>query len=162
MQISRALSASALGLMALAAFGAVWAQQAPHCTWETASRISVDTLERSEERLKGQCVRVRGMLDYRSLSTTRSTGITSREITFIGAYFADDALRQSFLNHPRRVEALGAVGHCRDICAEADKANRMQSVNADPNDSEVLAGICMPIGHCHFYDDPYVTVQAVR
>jgi hypothetical protein len=134
-------------LIALLACGAALAQSsAPRdCAWETAERISLRELERSGERLVGRCVRVRGELNARNMRVERRLGATITESTMIGAYFIDGALRASFSERPRHTQALGVVGHCRNVCAAADPDT-----------------ICMPSGHCHYYDDPYVMIQRVR
>lgn len=137
-----------LAAIALAICGVAWAQteaQPPACTWETAQPISLRVLERSDERLVGQCVRVRGDLSARDMSVERRRSATTTEETIIGAYFVDNDMRSTFSERPRFTQALGVVGHCRNVCADADPE-----------------AICMPIGHCHYYDDPYVMIQDVR
>jgi hypothetical protein len=140
----------AIALLALV--GASWAQQrdAPRCTWSTAEYASVSRLERSRTDFRGHCVRVRAELDGWKLSVTRSTGGGAIEY-FIGAYSGDEALLRAFQNRPRRVEVLGVVGHCSDICA-----------NSPTTTPEGYTNVCMPVGFCHYYDDPYVMIEAVR
>jgi hypothetical protein len=139
--------AGLLAVMVLAICGVAWAQSAATtaCTWENARTVSLLALEASGERLVGQCVRVRGQLTARDMSVERRRGATTTVETTIGAYFVDRSVQVALADRPRYVQALGVVGHCRNVCADSD-----------PD------AICMPIGHCHYYDDPYVMIQDVR
>lgn len=134
----------------------------PACTWESAEAVGVIALDRSELRYRGYCVRVRGMLDTRSIGVTRRGDRNER--VFIGAYFAEPAMRDDYIT-ARSVEVLGIVGHCRDICADENEALQRQAEaernGVAPEASEDIP-LCMPVGHCHYYDDPYILVQAVR
>lgn len=141
------LIALLLGAAALAATGAGWAQDEtpPPCAWETAQRISVRALERSGDRLRGQCVRVVGRINGRDLADMQRPPRGNYEDLMVGAYFDDEAMADSFFEHPRRVEALGRVGLCEDICADAGP--------------DVF---CMATGYCHYHGGPYVLVKATR
>jgi hypothetical protein len=86
----------------------------------------------------------------------------ARQETFIGAYFDDDALHASLRERPRRVEALGVVGHCSDICADENDAMRRELAAARAEGREPEITICMPAGFCHYYEDPYVMIEDVR
>jgi hypothetical protein len=78
-------------------------------------------------------------------------GLREAQIDFIGAYSHSENLMDSFSERPRRVEVLGRVGHCADICAEGETRDE---------DGNVV--ICMATGFCHYYYDPYVMIEAVR
>jgi hypothetical protein len=136
--------------------------QAPSgCTWETARAVSVRMLDGAPARWAGACVRVRGELDYRSLSQTRRERLTVIERTSIGAYFANDTLTSlaGRWQTPRRVEALGTVGLCRNICADANHDAVSTGVSGG---SVTTVTICLPTGWCHSYDDPYVLIASIR
>lgn len=140
--------AAFLAVIALAVCGVAWAQSEStpaECTWEIAIEIGVRALERSGERLVGQCVRVRGHLNARDMRVERRLSATTAEETLIGAYFVDASTRTALSERPRYAQALGVVGHCSNVCDDAD-----------------AEAICMPVGHCHYYDDPYVMIQDVR
>jgi hypothetical protein len=143
-------------LAALLAFmGVSWAQhdqaQTP-CSWESAERVTVRGLDGAEGGEPGRCVRLRAELDGWMLSDARRhRGLRAAQTDFIGAYSRDEALLDGFAERPRRVEVLGRVGHCGDICAEGET-----------RDEEGNVVICMAIGFCHYYDDPYVMIEAVR
>lgn len=159
---SSGLSLAALSIALIAPLAAGWAQTEPAaCTWETAEPISVRALERSRTALRGRCVRVFGRTDGWALRVSERRGVAGEE-TFIGAYFNDDALHSSFTEHPRRVEALGVVGHCSDICAEENEAmlRELDAARAEGREPEIT--ICMAAGFCHYYEDPYVMIQDVR
>ena len=71
---------------------------------------------------------------------------------FIGAYAHDELTLRPYVERPRRVEVLGVVGQCSDICA-----------NSPETDAEGNTVFCMPAGYCHYYyADPYVMIEAVR
>ena len=142
---SAGLSLAVLTIALIAPFAAGWAQTEPEpCTWENAEPISVYALEHSGAALRDRCVRVFAETDGWALRVWRRRGIAG-ETTFVGAYFDDETLRSSLAERPRRIEALGVVGHCGDICAGA----------ADDV-------ICMPVGFCHYYHDPYVQIRDIR
>lgn len=143
---SSALSLAALAIALLAPVAGGQTVSAPQtCTWETAEPVSVRALDRSRTDVRGRCVRVFALNDGWALRTQRQSRQGAEE-TFVGAYFEDHALRDALGVHPRRVEALGVVGHCSDICA-----------NPNPD------VFCMPVGFCHYYyGDPYVMISAVR
>jgi hypothetical protein len=151
-----------VALCLLALPGAASSQQPAPCTWETARPVTVRTLNGAPTRWVGACVRVRADLDRRSLSTTRRERATVTERTSIGAYFADETLSDaaSAWSRPRRVEALGVVGLCRNICADA---NARASAAAGASSGGVTTfTVCLPAGWCHYYDDPYVLIDAIR
>jgi hypothetical protein len=142
---SAGLSLAALTIAFLAPLGAGWAQSDAPCTWDSAQAMSVRALERAQADLRGRCVRVRAQSDGWALRVSEQRGIAGEE-TLIGAYFEDEALRASLAERPRRVEALGVVGHCSDICA---------------NSGDDV--VCMAVGYCHYhYGDPYVMISAVQ
>lgn len=159
-----------LAALALAAPLALAQNRAPACTWETAEAISVAALERSGAHHRGRCVRVRGLTDGWAMRSRERRGAVGEEI-FIGAYVDDEALGRELRRRPRRVEALGVVGHCRDICAEenelldvagaAGSRREMAAARAEGRAPESLV-ICMASGYCHYYDDAYLRIQAVR
>lgn len=132
-----------IALLASAALGQTEGP-AQACTWENAEAVSTRALDRSRVDLRGRCVRVTALNDGWALRSQRRSRDGIEEI-FIGAYFEDAAMREAFAVRPRRVEALGIVGHCSDICAEASSD-----------------AICMPVGFCHYHSDPYVLISAVR
>jgi hypothetical protein len=141
---SSALLLAALAIALLASVTAGRAEIEPQpCAWESAEVVSVRRLDRDQADLRGRCVRVLALNDGWALRSQRR-GRAGVEETFIGAYFEEDALHASLAERPRRVEVLGVVGHCSDICS---------------NSSEDV--ICMPVGFCHYYDGPYVMISAV-
>ncbi|MGQ0533106.1 MAG: hypothetical protein ACT4OF_10520 [Caulobacteraceae bacterium] len=146
---------AALCAILLAAIGAAWAQEGraqTDCTWETAERLSVRRIDGAETGLRGRCVRVRAELDGWQLSAARpQRRSVAAPIDFIGAYSRDATLLEPFRERSRRVEVLGVVGHCSDICA-----------GEHGRDEQGSTTICMPTGFCHYYDDPYVMIEAVR
>lgn len=123
------------------------------CTWENARKISVETLERSNRKLVGQCVRVRGDLSATRLSNTRSSGVSSEVWTGVGAYFQSAKLMEQVFGweEDHRVEVLGAVGHCTQVYDEM-KAELAENPDA----------VFLPTGWCHFYADPLVRIKAIR
>jgi hypothetical protein len=132
--------------------------EAPRCDWRTARSISVVGIERSGQRHKGECVRTYGQLTARIIGASARGG----EYVFVGAYFEDQALRDAFIDQPRTVHVLGVLGHCDDACRDADEQNQREIRAAAAEGREPEEILCMPIGHCHHYSDPFITVQAVR
>jgi hypothetical protein len=147
------LCAAALFAVLLAVVGAASAQpeRAP-CDWDTAEPVTVRGLDSVEGGAPGRCVRLRAELDGWMLSDVRPhRGLRAAQTDFIGAYSHSENLMDSFNERPRRVEVLGRVGHCGDICAEGET-----------RDAEGNVVICMATGFCHYHDDPYVMIDAVR
>lgn len=131
---------------------------AEQCDWRTARSMSVIGIERSGERFKGQCVRTYGQLTSRNVGAEGPGG----EYVFIGAYFDDELLRDTFDVRPRTVRVLGVLGHCSDTCRDIEAQNAQEAVRAAAEGRQPDEILCMPIGHCHYYNDPYIQVQAVH
>lgn len=143
------------GAALFAIAGATWAQDsAPsRCTWQTAERLTVRGIDAAGTGLRGRCVRVRARLDGWALRADRPhRGLAASQYDFIGAYSDDPALLEPYRERERRVEVLGVVGHCSDICADG-------GVRQDAEGNTI---ICMATGFCHYYADPYVLIEAVR
>jgi hypothetical protein len=99
-------------------------------------------------------VRLRARLDGWGLYANRPhRGFDASQYDFIGAYSDDPGLLDPFRARERSVEVLGVVGHCSDICADGG--------GVQPTDAADTV-ICMPAGFCHYHDDPYVMITAVR
>jgi hypothetical protein len=143
-----ALTATAIGVAA-----AQQERSAAPCTWDVATPLTVRGIDASETNLRGRCVRLRARLDGWGLYADRPhRGFDAAQYDFIGAYANDPALLAPFRERERRVEVLGVVGHCSDICADG-------GVQQDADGNTV---ICMATGFCHYYGDPYVMIEAVR
>lgn len=110
-------------------------------------------------------MRVSGWLNGWAIYSNRQERNSNHlETTFVGAYFDEPALADALQDRPRSGQALGVVGHCADVCADNYRQWEEERAAAEREGREPSQDLpfCMPVGFCHYYDDPYVSVQQVR